>query len=278
MPADEKTGREHGYARYRLDGCRCYVCGYARSRYDENRTKAMTAGTWRPWTDAEPVRAHIRSLQSCGMGLRTIATCAGVDRKRLQAVLTGRPERGGGPQEKVRPALAAAVLAVEPTLENLAPSNLVSPLGMRRRVQALVAMGWPQHHLAAHLGMTPPNFGDMLRREHALVRRVVAVRAMYDQLWRADPAEAGATAAGITRARRYAAERRWAPVGAWDDDTIDDPEGFPDWTGQCGTPQGRGAHQRAGILPVCQPCRTAYSERVRRLRAEARESRGPQAA
>jgi len=257
--------RDHGYARYRLDGCRCYVCGFARSRYDENRAKAMTAGTWQPWVDAEPVRVHIRHLQACEMGLRTIAAVAGIDRKRLQAVLNGRPERGTAPQEKVRPGLAAAVLAVEPSLENLAPSTLVSPLGTRRRVGALVAVGWPQQHLAAHLGMTPSNFGTMLGRPHVLARRVLAVRAMYDNLWRTDPRERGATAAGIARAKRYAADRGWAPVGAWDDDTIDDPEAFPDWTGRCGTPDGDREHYRLGI-PSCRPCRHARNAYQRQLR------------
>jgi hypothetical protein len=258
--------RPHGYARYRLDGCRCYTCAAARSRYDENRTKAITAGTWQPWVDAEPVRIHVRYLQSCEMGLRTIAARAAVDRKRLQAVLHGRPERGTPPQEKVRPFLAASVLAVEPTLENLAPSTLISPLGTRRRIQALVAGGWPQQHLAAHLGMRPDNFGQMLGREHVLVRRALAVRAMYEQLWNADPAEHGATAVGITRARRYAADRRWAPVGAWDDEQLDDPEAFPDWTGQCGTELGYNAHRRHAI-PMCEPCRTAAAEQRRSRRS-----------
>lgn len=259
--------REHGYARYRLDGCRCYVCGWARSRYDENRDKAITAGTWQPWVDAEPVRAHVAALRSCGMGLRAIAAAAGVDRKRLQAVLVGRPDRGTPPQSKVRPQLAAAVLAVEPTLENLSPSTLIGPVGTRRRAHALVAVGWPQHYLALHLGMRPGNFGVMLGRPHVLVRRVVAVRGMYDALWNVDPAEHGASAAGIERARRHAAAKGWAPVGAWDDDTIDDPEAYPDWTGQCGTWQGYVAHGRLGIAK-CEPCRGAYSVYRQELRRQ----------
>jgi hypothetical protein len=222
--------RPHGYARYRLDGCRCYTCAWERSQYDDNRTRAITAGTWQPWVDAEPVRVHVAFLRSCDMGLRPIAALAGVDRKRLQAILTGRPERGTGPQVKVRPALAAAVLAVEPTLENLAPSTLINPVGTQRRLQALVAMGWPQQHLADRLGMTPANFGTMIRREHVLVRRALQVRALYDQLWRADPRQDGATEVGIDRALKAAAANGWAPVGAWDDDTIDDPQATP-WTG-----------------------------------------------
>jgi hypothetical protein len=258
--------REHGYARYRLDGCRCYVCGYARAQYDDNRNRAIAYGTWQPWVDAEPVRVHIRHLQSCGMGLRAIAAAASVDRKRLQGIITGRPERGTGPQEQVRPELAAAVLAVEPTLENLAPSTLISPVGTRRRLRALVAVGWPQQLLAVRLGMPPGNFGTMLSCEHVLVRRALAVRDLYDELWRADPAEHGASQAGISRARKRAVENRWAPVGAWDDDTIDDPAAFPDWTGKCGTPDGYNLHY-LNKIPYCQPCRDARAAEVREQRA-----------
>jgi hypothetical protein len=261
--------RPHGYARYRLDGCRCYVCGWARAQYDDNRNRAIAYGTWQPWTDAEPVRTHIRTLQSCDMGLRAIAVIVGVHRTRLQVVLGGRPERGTGPQEKIRPALAAAVLAVEPTLDNLAPNTPISPLGTRRRVHALVAAGWPQHYLAAHIGMDPGNFGTMLGREHVLVRRALAVRAMYDALWKADPADHGASSAGITRARRHAASCGWAPVGAWDDDTIDDPAAHPDWTGRCGTTEGASVHYAQGI-PTCQPCRDARAAAWRARRAARR--------
>lgn len=252
--------RDHGTrAKYVMEKCRCKPCKRANRQAHAERDRLLAYDRWHPWVNAAPVRDHIRYLQACGMGLRAIAAAAPVDRKRLQAILNGRPERGTGPQEKVRPALAAAVLAVEPTLETLAPSTLISPIGTRRRIQALVAAGWPQQHLAVRLGMTPSNFGAMLKCEHVLVRRARAVIALYDELWRADPSGHGASAAGITRAREYAAARGWAPVGAWDDDRLDDPEAFPDWTGQCGTPEGYWAHRRYNLLPTCQPCRDAHT-------------------
>jgi hypothetical protein len=264
------TERPHGYARYKLDGCRCYTCGWAVAQYNDARDHAIRRGTWHPWTDAEPVRQHIAQLRACGMGLRAIATAAGIDRKRLQALTVGRTERGTGPQEKVRPALAAAVLKVEPTLDTLAAKTPIDATGTRRRLQALVAVGWPQHHLAVELGMTPGNFGPTLTREQVIVRTVRAVRAVYDRLWTADPTEYGATPAGVTRARQHAAARRWAPVGAWDDDVIDDPAACPDWTGQCGTPIGYWAHQRIGV-PPCQPCRDAKTAHARARKAAHQE-------
>lgn len=260
------SARPHGYARYRLDGCRCYVCVLARSRYDENRAKAITAGTWQPWVDADPVRVHIRHLQSCDMGLRAIATAANLDRKRLQAVLNGRPERGTPPQKQVRPAIAAAVLAVEPTLDTLGGSTVIDATGTRRRLQALGARGWPQHHLAVRLGMTDSNYGETRDRDRVIVRTARAVRGLYDGLWRLDPREHGVDARAFSRARNHAAAERWAPGGAWDDDTIDDPAAFPDWTGRCGSPEGYRDHHRFNI-PLCDPCRVARAEQRREQRA-----------
>ncbi|MFG2225347.1 hypothetical protein [Streptomyces sp. NPDC048644] len=251
--------RPHGYARYRLDGCRCYTCGYARSQYDDNRNRALAYGTWHPWADAEPVRVHVRHLQDCGMGLRTIASAAGTDRKRLKVLLVGRPERGTGPQERVRPGLAAAVLAVEPTLETLAAKTTISAVGTARRLQALVAGGWPQDALATGLRMTPGAVGRVVAADAVTVQTARAVRDLYDAWWRAAPDEHGASPGGITRARRRATAAGWAPVGAWDDETIDDPTAFPDWTGRCGTPEGYRAHHRVQI-PLCQPCRAARAE------------------
>lgn len=221
------TNRPHGYARYRLDGCRCYTCGYARGQYDDNRNRALAYGTWKPWTDAEPVRAHIRALQACGLGARRIAELAHVQRKTVCVLLNGRSDRGTPPPAKVRPTTAAKILTVEATLDTLGSATLLNATGTRRRLQALVCAGWPQSQLAARLGMAPGNFGLTLNSAHVTVRTARAVQALYDELWRSDPGQHGASPGGVTRAKRYAAERHWAPVGAWDDDAIDDPEAQP---------------------------------------------------
>ncbi|MFJ2675082.1 hypothetical protein [Streptomyces sp. NPDC087525] len=248
--------RPHGYARYRLDGCRCYVCGYAVAQYNDAREHAIRRGTWQPFVDAAPVREHLLRLRACSLGLRSIAAAAQVDRKRLQAILTSRTDHGIGPQEQVRPALAAAVLRVEPTLDNLGGATPIDATGTHRRLTALISGGWPQAHLAPRIGMTEGNFGATLTRPKVLVRTARAARTVYDDLWCADPRKHGVGAQAYSRARRHALAREWAPVGAWDDDTIDDPAAFPDWTGQCGTPAGYTAHRRLGG-PACQPCRNA---------------------
>jgi hypothetical protein len=217
------TGRPHGYARYKLDGCRCYTCCFAVSEYNAARDRAIAYGTWQPWTDAAPVREHLLRLRECGLGTRRVAELADIDRKRLQAILTGRPERGTGPQAKCRPALTIAVLAIEPTLDNLAPSALISSVGTLRRLQALIAIGWPQAQLAARLGQTAANFSALMRRNTVTVRLTRAVRRLYDALWDADPLAHGVTAQAVSRARNAAAAAGWPPPAAWDDELIDDP-------------------------------------------------------
>jgi hypothetical protein len=142
--------------------------------------------------------------------------------------------------------------------------------GTVRRLQALVAAGWPVLYIAAELGMFPTAVSHLMRRRFITLRTARRVAAVYDQLWSVDPATHGATPKGILRARNLASAMGWAPAAAWDDDTIDDPAAHPDWTGHCGTARGVTAHEEHGI-PLCPACEAAFERR--RLRNQARELR-----
>ncbi|WP_329521195.1 hypothetical protein [Spirillospora sp. NBC_01491] len=219
--------RDHGYAKYRLEGCRCYPCAAARSAYDENRNRAIAYGTWRPWVDAEPVRVHVQHLQECGLGLRTITDLSGVARSALVGILRGRP--GRAPAEKVRPATAQRILAIEATLDNLAASTTIDSTGTVRRLRALVALGWSQAKLSARLGITPPNFTVMMSAAQVTARTARAVRDLYDRLWdEAPPEESHRDKIAASRARNLAGDRGWVSPLAWDDDRIEDPAAVPD--------------------------------------------------
>jgi transcriptional regulator with XRE-family HTH domain len=256
--------RPHGYARYKLDRCRCYTCGWAVAQYRDHVEQLQRRGLWQPYVDAEPSRQHVLQLKACGFGDRSIADLAGLDRKRVRDLLHGRPERGTPPPTQIRPATAAAILSVEPTFDNLPGATPVASTGTVRRLQALVAAGWPQSQLAARLGLTDSNFASTLRREQVLVRTVRAVRALYTELWLADPAELGVPATSVSRSRNHAISNGWAPPGAWDEGAIDDPQAAPDWTGECGTPAGYSIHYRIGV-PPCQRCRDARAARRKEL-------------
>ena len=225
--------------------------------YERNRRRQQAYGRWQPYIDAEPVRAHVRALMAYGIGWMRIARLAGVPQGTVEKLLYGCPPRGLAPSKRVRPETADKLLAVRPDPALLADAADTDGTGTRRRLQALVAAGWPQTHLAKQLGMHRANFGKTLHSARVLVATERAVRDLYDELWNLDPREHGVATRYYDQARAIAHTNRWAPVGAWDDDTIDQPDAFPDWTGHCGTPKGARAHYNHHILPVCAPCKDA---------------------
>lgn len=249
-------GRDHGYARYKLDNCRCYICGYAAHQYEANRTRAIAYGTWQPYVDATPARHHVRTLMDFGIGWKRIAALAPVPTGVMTKLLYGDTHRGTAPSKRIRPKNAQALLAVEASLDHLGSAVSINATGTRRRLQALVASGWPQARLAARLNMAPGNFSSTMQRQQVMIRTARLAAVLYDELWREDPRQHGVDNQAYSRARNHAVVRGWAPVGAWDDDTIDEPTAIPDWTGQCGTPQGCSAHQTLGTKP-CPSCREA---------------------
>lgn len=147
---------------------------------------------------------------------------------------------------------------------------LTSATGTIRRLQALIAAGWPPPILSAELKAGRTETARLLRSRRVAVRTARRVADLYDRLWDVDPATHGASPKAIALAKARAAAAEWPPPGAWDDDRIDDPSAVPDWTGHCGTTKGVDLHERHGI-PLCPPCRGAITRR--RLRNEAHERR-----
>lgn len=223
--------RAHGTrSRYVADRCRCEPCTAANRDYhrsNERRRAHAAANPARQYlVDAEPVRAHVRSLQDGGMGWRTIAARAGVNGSVVKKLLWGHAARGQSPAKRVRPETAQRLLAVRLELANHAK---VPSIGTQRRLQALVALGWSQSKLAAELGLTPANFGTTIHHSGQVYESTArAVRELYERLWHTPPPEEShRDKISASRARSTAAGNGWAVPMAWDDDTIDDPHAQP---------------------------------------------------
>jgi hypothetical protein len=94
--------------------------------------------------------------------------------------------------------------------------------GTRRRLQALIAIGWPIRELARQMGWTG-NPGLLLYGERQQVHKHTAalVADVYDRLWDVPGPS--------VRSRRAAARAGYAPPLAWDD--IDDPAATPSLDG-----------------------------------------------
>lgn len=224
-PCPHKKPHQHGErATFKVCGCRCYPCSNANTRYQQAHDRAKLYG--RPtttWVDAAPVREHVRALSAAGMGRRTIARAAGVPESNIVRLLYGRGATP--PTRRCNPGFARKILAIEiPTFGGLADHAVVDSTGASRRLQALVALGYPQAELARRLGVLPSNFTPLVYGRRDILARVHRdVVALYDEL-SMTPGPAGLSR---SRALSHAVKNGWLPPIAWDDDMIDDPEAGP---------------------------------------------------
>lgn len=228
--------REHGTracyvfgpedSRGRGRGCRCTPCRAANREDANQRTRLIAYGQWEPYVDSSRARGHLGTLMNAGIGLKRAAALAGVGTGTLSKIVYGGPG-DRPPTRRIRPQTEAAILAVRPSMDLLADSAATGSAGTVRRIQALVARGWSQARIAGMLGMGAANLGDLLyRREAVTAARARAVRSLYARLWDQPPPESShREKIAASRARRYAAERRWPPPMAWDD--IDNPRARP---------------------------------------------------
>lgn len=165
--------------------------------------------------DVTPVKTHLEQLLALGMSKRSIATAAGVSPTTVLRVL--RLDYG-----TIQRSVATRLLAVQGPQTVLARTDtddetFVPALGARRRIRALIAMGWTHELMHAHSGVrtavTLNQAGEWIT-----VRKHRQIAAMYEQL--------SMTPGPSSLSRARAARRGYAPPLAWDD--IDDPRETPD--------------------------------------------------
>ncbi|MCR6647772.1 MAG: hypothetical protein NVV70_06385 [Cellulomonas sp.] len=164
---------------------------------------------------ATRVRRHIEHLRAAGGSVRGIAECAGVAPTAVSRIASGR-------QPTTTAKVARAILSVRPESILARPHGpgFVPNLGARRRIQALLALGWTHAGITARMGTKTTSqlvlhqVGDWIAREtHDAVVSAYAALAMTP-----GPSE---------RTRRRAVARGYAPPLAWDDDNLDDPNAQP---------------------------------------------------
>lgn len=200
--------------------CRRPDCVTRYNTHVRAQKQAKADGTWNRYIDAAPVREHLQHLTGHGLTLGRIATVTGVPLQTL-CEITGRRYR-------TSPDHAQAILAVTP---DAVTPTLVDATGTRRRLQALVAAGWPLEHLAPHVGLHPRDISNFTRRARVKAGSAAAVADAYTRLARRKPYRRGITATQAKRARRRAAANRWPTPKYWDQHpgAIDDPDFVPDY-------------------------------------------------
>lgn len=117
-------------------------------------------------------------------------------------------------------------------VRNRNKAALVDATGTRRRLRALVAMGWSLNAIADREGCSWSRIRNWRDAELVQVSTVQSVRRVYDDMsMRVPQPRTKSERAAVTYAKRYAARNGWVPPLAWDDETIDDPDAVPDVEG-----------------------------------------------
>ncbi|MFJ3878015.1 hypothetical protein ACIPW5_11200 [Streptomyces sp. NPDC090077] len=198
----------------------------ARNRRQNQRRSLKAQGLWDPWTDADIVRAHMCVLREQGVTLRRISELSATPWGEVNSIIYGT---GRAQICRVRTEIANRILAVRPTWDGIPDEAFMPATALTRRLQALVAVGWPPPLLAERLSLHLTYVNKILRGDHARItgRFNRSVEALYDELWNVNPVSRGADQHAVKRARSRAKSHGWAAPAAWDDDTITDPEATP---------------------------------------------------
>lgn len=238
------TARAKGRPTAGIPGCPCPPCRAAENAYDKRRRYLNATGR-SLMVDTAPVAAHLRHLFEADAGWSQLAAATGCSSSTLHAILTGRIT-------ECRRATANKVLAVQAG-DAIPHGRMLPAIGSIRRLHALLAVGHRCLDISAASGVEHSMISDLVNERLTTIKRHVAERISLGYRKLSD--STGTSARSKNRALRHA----WAPPGAWDDDTIDDPAAAPEWTGHCGTDRGWWMH-RLERLPMCPPCETAHEE------------------
>jgi DNA-binding XRE family transcriptional regulator len=214
------------------------------------------------YSPAGPVRERLQALHDQrGITLNTIA-----ERTGLNVEIVAEQYRGYG--YRAGPGVRTPVRFCHKKTERLIMSARFTPedgfyfppLGIRRRLRALQADGFAMTVVQDETGIgrrsLPRVMSGTGSKNYCTAQFARRVIDAYDRLSAAGPTASGVSDYLQGRARRLAVKKGYAPSRCWDDDTIDDPEAFPEWTGSCGTIYGRPIHLAEGT-PICDPCKKA---------------------
>lgn len=160
-------------------GCRCEPCREANRTYARLRQRRVAnPGIWgepNDFVSADEARMVIDRLCEEGLGLRSIASNAGIGRTALNAILRGETLR----------VHAETLRRLKQLGGNRRPGGALVPArGTWHLLEILMAAGYTKTRLAGLLGI-----GRSLQVSRRSVRLSTArkVQALYARLWEADP-------------------------------------------------------------------------------------------
>lgn len=197
--------------RYDNHQCRCALCSAAKCAYAKKRRYLMDTGRWNPWTDATTARGALVRYKALGIGVSRVADAAGIARDTAWRIHRGEATR-------ITHETAAKILTADVTLS---PNSKVPAVGSRRRVHALMCMGYTQTVIRERAGVTRAPMIRIAAGGPLTVARVAElIMCAYDEMSMVPAPVSQSSKVARTHARKMG----YLPPLAWDDDLIDLPD------------------------------------------------------
>jgi hypothetical protein len=207
----------HGtYSRYIRHACRCGLCRDAGRKYRLRLGYDRVNGTRRRIDNTQP-RVHVEQLVARGWTHEQIAAAAGLSAGSIHDLYTSR-------YKTITRASAEAILNVRLDQAPPIPRGLVDATGTRRRLQALMALGYTLPDIAGRVDVGVSSLQQTTNGRWTSIRSTTAtkVERVYRQL-SILPAPQSRFA---EQARNQALNQGWYGPMAWAD--IDNPRCVPE--------------------------------------------------
>ena len=191
----------------------CGPCRAIRLRYDKLAASSQLRVIYRIGkVDPTRAREHIASLAAWGMGRREIASRSGLGMHTITSVVAGKDPIVQKTEDKILAVFVPSVFQES--------DCCIGITGTRRRLEALVSIGYTPTHLKKLLGYNDDRIGRYLRKSRRITGAgAMKVQALYEQICMIPgPSD---------KARDTASALGYFPPLAWDEDTIDDPSAVP---------------------------------------------------
>lgn len=206
-------------------------------------------------TDAAPVQERVRLLHHVwGISYDVISERTGVDVETIKMHSRGFRWEDRKPMTQCTKGVARKILGTHFVLDD---RYRVPSIGPRRMLQSLQAAGFTLKLIGELMDRDLRQVGAMATGKSSRIFFEVAtaekISQVYSKLADVDPLDMGISRRDKLCAQTWARKAGYAPPICWDDDTICDPEAVPQWTGACGTGEGRKIHKRDRI-PLCPAC------------------------
>lgn len=260
-------------------GCFCDFCVNKRRQHTRNnKLRELGKPQLVSQEEYQLARRKLRIFKAKGMSCVMMSDATGMSDSSITQIIAGLRFSRGEPVGTIRRSTFNTIMAMEyeePPEDGKYTGARISPVGTRRRMQALAAVGFGFEFLGEQQGTGKAQPARLANPNHRLdfvtYQTYRRVKRMYEKLRYVDPLDMGVTPYCVARQVANSARKGYAPPSCWDDDAIDDPDAIAEWTGACGTMAGVRIHRKREIMPLCPACKAAQKADIESWRGTREE-------